>query len=153
MIGSALIRWATNSDCSHIAIGFDLSESGKGLVFHQSAGGLHVDSWYSFKKKYTINHRKDYDLGLVEEEKVYQGILDTLGPVGYDYQGIVYGILVMMRRKLFGVALPKSNEWQNPRSFLCTGIMSVLVNFEPWKSIVWPNDFESMIPHDIYNNL
>lgn len=151
-VGSKLIRCLTESDCSHVAVGFDLCGD-RGLVFHQSTGGLHVDSWYSFSKKYTIEHRKDYTLGLPVEEQIYQDIIKMLGPVGYDYQAIIFGLLSLARRKFFGVPLPKKNHWQNPRSFMCTGIMHTLVKHDPFASIEWGHDFESMSPHGIWGKL
>lgn len=152
-VGSKLIRILTESDCSHVAVGFDLLGSDRGIVFHQSYGGLHVDSWYAFSRKYKIEHRKDLDLWFPIEEKIYQKIIEILGPVGYDYQAIAFGLISLAKKKLFGIPLPKENHWQNPRSFMCTGIMKILTSIEPLSDIKWPNDFESMSPHEIWSVL
>lgn len=152
-IGSKLIRYLTESDCSHVAIGFDVAGKERGLVFHQSTGGLHVDSWYEFSKKYTVQHRKDFQLGLISEEDIYQDIIKVLGPVGYDYQAIIFGLLSLAGRKFLGIPLPNKNHWQNPRSFMCTGIMHILARHEPFVSIDWGHDFESMSPHGIWSKI
>jgi hypothetical protein len=130
-LGSWAIRRITKGDCSHVAIGFDCKDNGTGIVFHQSTGGLHVNSWFEFRKKYVVVHRKDKEFTLLKEESVYQDIIERFENNGYDYQAIIFWIIAVVKSTIMNKSLPAVNEWQNKKSYLCTEILSSIIPICP----------------------
>lgn len=124
-IGSKLIRWGLNSDCSHFGICFDEDENDRGIAFHSYGTGTRLEWLKSFKKKYTVVHHlsPNWEMSLEQEEKVYKAILEDESGRMYDYAGLVYFALVVIKNKIMGGSkLPRHNSWQNRNMRTCTGI-------------------------------
>jgi len=147
-IGSKIIRWGLNSDCSHFGISFDEDEQGRGIAFHSYGVGTQLEWLREFKKKYTIVHSltPSWAMTLQEEENVYKAILDEEAGRLYDYAGISFFALIALRNKMTGkTSLPTSNSWQKDNMRLCTGIAPTV--FKALGIIFPPNvDVEMITP-------
>lgn len=124
-IGSRLIRWGTESDCSHFAVCFDIGDK-SGIVFQsQLQSGVTISPWPDFIKHHKIVHALA-PVAPVDEEAVYQAMVKMFYGQKYDWMAFTYFSLCVLRRKITGQALPTRNVWGNDRSFLCTEIASAL---------------------------
>lgn len=118
---SKLIRWGLNEPVSHFGIVFD-----NGIVFHSNLLGTHIEWYGTFVKHCTIVYQLDFPMSLVEEEAVYQKILNTYDDRGYDFGGFAFFIWRGLLYRTFSTPFPAKNEWQSASKFLCTELATVL---------------------------
>ena len=151
-VGSKLVRWGLDSDCSHFAICFDEDSDGGGIVFHSYGKGTQLEWLEEFRKHYYIVHcmEPEEELSLEAEEKVYKEILRGESGRVFDYAGIIYFGLVALWNKITGSKkLPSSNKWQKKNMRLCTGIAPAVFKA---LGIHFPEgvDPEMIAPHTLF---
>jgi len=144
--GSRLIRWGTDSDCSHFAICFDEGEK-SGIVFQsQLQSGVTISPWPDFVQHHTIVHALA-PVTPVDEEAVYQAMVKMFYGKQYDWLAFTYFSLCVLRRKITGAPLPTHNQWGNDRGFLCTEIALALKD----KGLgLGGKDLGIVYPHDLH---
>lgn len=145
-IGSYLIRKALDSPASHCAIMFDHTGPGRGIVFHSATHGVEVNSWWEFSKsKEVVFAFKLGHLTFEQEEAVYQELLNNMAGKPYDWFALLYWIVAMFRKWIFGVPLPSFNPWGVKYADLCTAVLSSLEKVD----IKYPKDLEMSSPFEI----
>jgi len=153
-IGSRLVRWGTDSDCSHFAITFDEDERGHGIVFHSYGSGTQLVWFREFIKNYQIIHAlaPKQNLTLFEEERVYRNILDSESGLKYDYPALAWWCWRVILAKCFNTPITHENKYENPRMRLCTGIVPAVLNA---LQIQFPKGVDPEItpPHELYHIL
>ena len=151
-VGSKLIQWGLDSDCSHFAISFDEDARGRGIAFHSYGSGTQLEWLRDFKKKYTVVHslQSSQYLNLADEESIYKAILEEEAGRSYDYPALIYFALVVAWNKLTGRKnLPIKNRWQRSNMRLCTGIAPTVFKA---LSVPMPSgiDAEMVSPVELY---
>lgn len=116
---SYLIRWVFNSPVSHFSLRID------NVVFHSNLKGAHVVLFSNFKKKSELIFMITKELGLEEEEKIWQALQpiegrpwDFMAALFLGYHGLMY--------KLFKTPMPDSNNWGSRNAYLCTEVIEAL---------------------------
>lgn len=125
-IGSRLIRWGTEGDCSHFSVEFD------GCVIMQSnfEFGVNITSSNEFFKHNEIVHELKFDLSLEQEDEVWQALCKTIaGKVEYDYAAMAYWALMVFKHRIFGSEYPKTNKWNDAKKFMCVELSLALPDF------------------------
>jgi len=117
LIGSNTIRWGLEEPVSHVAIQFG------NYVAHSTWGGVDIDHLTTFTKHRQIVFAVD----IKGDENKISELLSKYESKSYDFTGLIYFILMAVRRKLFGIALPKTNKWAKDNTFLCTELATKLV--------------------------
>ena len=122
-IGSRLIMWGTEGDCSHFAVEFDdcvVLQS----TMHQ---GVSLTSKNEFIKKNEIVHEIKFNTTLENEELVWKPLVKRLaGNVEYDFPALVYWCWCIIKHRIFGSPIPLINKWGDPRKFMCIELSSEL---------------------------
>lgn len=118
---SVLIRWVFKEPTSHFGIVFD-----NGIIFHSNLLGTHVEWYKTFTKKNSIVFKKEFNMCLNEEEKIFQSLLNTYDDKTYDFKAFLYFSYRALLFKLFNIAIPLKNKWNNKDNFLCTELAGVL---------------------------
>lgn len=110
-IGSRLIRWATDGDVSHVAVGFG------GAVYHATEHGFVQQSFESFASQFTIVRALEF--GVPDDEGALA--FTAMVPKGarYDYSAFAYFAYRAFKKKFLGQPYPSKNLL-NSRGFLCT---------------------------------
>ncbi len=121
---SVVIRGILSEPVSHFGIVFD-----NGIIFHSNLLGTHIEWYGSFKKHCEIVYEIEYPMTLEQEEAVYQSILTTYDDHGYDYGALFYFGYRALLFRIFGIALPKKNEWAQSDKFLCTELVGTLPDY------------------------
>jgi hypothetical protein len=115
-IGSRLIRWATNGDVSHVAIGFG------GAVFHSTEHGFVVQGFESFAAEFDIVRALTFDIPDAEACLAFTSVLPK--NTSYDYTAFAYFAYRLLLEKLLGDSSPTRNRF-NSAGFLCTEMVGV----------------------------
>lgn len=121
-IGSKIIRWGTDSESSHFAVGFDLVGD-KGVIFHSHFQGLKIE-WakdYLHKVHVVKELTTIAPLQLHAEESIYQAVTKNYGSA-YDWKGFAYFSWRVLLKKFFKRPIPKANKWGDKRAYLCTEV-------------------------------
>jgi hypothetical protein len=164
-IGSKLIRWGLDTDCSHFAICFDegqiddpLSETeiDKGIAFHSYGSGTQLTWLKSFIRKNYVVHALEprEELTLAQEEAVYKAILESEADRPYDYAALAWFGWRAALYKFLGWEIGGPNRWQHPEARLCTGIApAVLKAVGIPDAILAGQDIELLPPHRLFTLL
>lgn len=150
-IGSRLIRWGLESDCSHFAVCFDEDAAGRGIVFHSSAAGTQMVWLRDFIDSHTVVHALEprVPLSLEGEEGVYKAILSTEAGLDYDWAALGWWAWRALLHKTTRYAIGSSNQWQSRSKRLCTGIAPAA-----YRALGVPQppniDFEMIAPHRLH---
>lgn len=153
-IGSRLIRWGLDSDCSHFAVCFDegdaLGTVSKGIVFHSYGKGTQLSWLKTFLRHYTVVHALEpvATLSREQEEAVYAAVLEAEDDRAYDYPGLLWFAWRGVLFKLFGWAVGGVNRWQRREWRLCTGVAPTVLKALGVDLKV--SDPEMVPPHDLY---
>lgn len=149
---SSVCRWACDEDCTHFAVGFDLSQP-KGLVFHSNIKGGSVDFKLDFYQHNKIIHKIGIaGLSLQTEEQIFQFLISKAYQKNYDKKGWSFFAIKILLKKVFKTPLPEVNEWQEEQKFLCTEIYKIIQQALPDK--LPPIDKISITtPHQLYLEL
>lgn len=138
LIGSRLIRWALKDDCSHFAVCFDekerLETRGSGIVFHSEASGAKLEWFGEFRKTHHIVSALSFKTPVtaLDEESIYQGMLETYSGQGYDFKALAFWIWRGALWRAFGVPLPAKNRWAVNGYSLCTGLAGGVKWIRAW---------------------
>lgn len=158
-IGSKLIRWGLDSDCSHFAICFDEGEVdsfdvAQGIAFHSYGHGTQLEWLKSFLCRNYVMHAIELiePLSLEREEAVYKAILNTEADRPYDYAALAWFAWRAVMAKLLGVDISGINRWQRPEARLCTGIAPAVLQALGVK-LPTTLDVELLAPHALYQLL
>lgn len=141
---SSVIRWATNSRCSHIAILFDDK-----WVIHSSVFGVETNWYNTFCKHHDIVLQRRYEMSLIEEEAIYQDILDKYDDFTYDWKGAAYFGFRALLNKLLRIPLPKTNSAKSKSGLLCVTLIEKL----PSRFLKQSLDFSIVTPEKIFEVL
>lgn len=125
-LGSKLIEWGTDGDCSHFAVVFDDKPGGYGLVFHSTlTSGVNIDWLGDFEKSNEVVHVM-VPACEIDEEVIYQSLVQRFYHKGYDKLAYIYFALRVLLFKGFGVKLPVKNLWGDKNRLLCTEMAKAL---------------------------
>lgn len=144
---SKLIRFGLGEPVSHFGIVFD-----NGIIFHSNLMGAHVEWYKSFTKKNSTVEFLDYALPLEKEESIYLSILNTNDGAGYDFKALIYFGYRILLFRLFKIAIPKTNEYQDASKFLCTELAKALPPYILPDSIR-SKDLSIVSPYKLYLDL
>ena len=142
---SWLIKWTFNQPVSHVAFVFD----DKWLI-HSNFLGVNFQWFSAWKKSNNVVFELSYDLSLLQQEALFQSILDSHAEDPYEWAGFLYFCWRGLLYKLFRMSLPKSNPL-NGKGMLCT---ELLVSLPPWITNL-PEDIDLSIitPYNLYEIL
>lgn len=157
-MGSKLIRWGLDTDCSHFAICFDegevedpYSDVAQGIAFHSYGHGTQLEWLGDFLCRYYVVHALETvePLSLQKEEAVYKAILKEESSRAYDYCALAWFAWRTVLYKVLGWELAGVNRWQAREARLCTGIAPAVLKALGFQ-LATP-DVELMRPHDLMN--
>lgn len=115
-IGSKLIRWATDGDVSHVAIGFG------GAVFHSTEHGFMHQDFKSFSEKFEIKKTLEHDIPDESALLAFTGMMPKRA--SYDYSAFAFFAWCVFKYRFLDIPLPNKNLW-NTRGYLCTEMAGV----------------------------
>lgn len=157
-LGSRLIRWGLNSDCSHFALCFDEGSADKepdtGIVFHSYGKGTQLGWLRSFLQHVTVVHCLELrvPLTLEEEEAVYKAILSTEADRYYDYPALLWFSWRVLLWKVLRLKVEGVNRWQTTSNRLCTGIIPAVQRALQLGPVTLEST-QLMSPHAIFESL
>lgn len=110
-VGSKLIRWATNGDVSHVALGLG------GSVYHSTEHGFKQLHFYDFEAEFKIVRSLAFN---IPDDRALLA-LSSLIPnnSAYDFSAFAYFAWRAYLLKYRNVPMPKKNLW-NSSGYLCT---------------------------------
>lgn len=122
-IGSYLIRWGTQGDCSHFAVEFD------DCIIMQSTmlQGVTVVSTNEFMKHNEIVHQISFNTSVDKEELVWVPMVKRFaGKTSYDFKAMAYWAFCVLKQRLFGDTIPVTNKMGDPDKFMCIEVAGEL---------------------------
>jgi hypothetical protein len=141
LIGSKLICWGTgklypNLDSelvpSHLAILVD------GFVYESTLfSGVRIvpfDSWLEIN---TILYRQSRDIEI--DRYSFSKIFSSIWGKGYDWYGICYYSICLIRFMLFNIPMPKTNKWAKSSKYFCTEVLGRMLK----------KDYSMVVPVDM----
>lgn len=147
---SILIRRGTNSDCSHFALVFK-SPAG-GLTFQSNLLGTHPKYFKTaIKNGMEIVHEIDLPLSIVEEDAVWDEIVDAMDSRGYDYPAFFYLVWRVALWKFLNRPMPAKNAWARKGALNCVEVFEAIKKHTKLKDVEL--DTSMVLPHDLYARL
>lgn len=143
---SKLIRWGLKEQSSHVAIVFDNK-----IVFHSNLMGVGIQWYNTFKKQHEVVYEIDYKMSLVDEETIYQSIINQFDGYRYDYRAFVYFVWRGVLKRFLNKPLPKINPFDNENSFMCIELLKVLPKIENLNKL--PENLSMLSPDMTYSIL
>lgn len=122
---SRMIVWALGCKGSHILFSFDDDK----WIVQSNLLGVNIRLYKNFMKGVTIVDSVEYKLDLLEEESIFQALLEQTSEDEYDWPGFAYFCLCALRYKLFKINLPTTNAWGQAHMEICTEMIRRL---PPW---------------------
>lgn len=159
-VGSKIVRWGLDTDCSHFAICFDegqveepFAEIAKGIAFHSYGSGTQLEWLKTFLCKNYVVHAIEpvKALTLEEEESVYKAILESESDRRYDYPAFFWFGWRAFLYKVLGWDIAGINRWQRPEARLCTGIAPAVL--KALGTGLFVGNVELVKPHDLFELL
>lgn len=126
---SWLIRKVTKEDCSHCVIRYG------DLVIHSDFFGVRVETIETFLKRAKVLHQVRFE----DVEFDLKNVLENHTGKMYDVLGFFY-----LGLRLLFPFLPKKNLWQTSGMYLCTELVSSVLDNE---------ELSSITPHKLYTKL
>ena len=116
---SQLIRWVFDEPCSHVIFLFDDK-----WIVHSNLLGVNIRFYKAFMSSgdTEVVDRIKFKLDLIEEEELFQSLLESHSEESYDYKAFFYFSYRGLMYKIFNKPLPKNNPWGEPKAYLCTEI-------------------------------
>lgn len=139
---SKLIKYFLKTKSSHIAFIFD-----EKWVVHSNLIGVNIrllEPWLKHNK-IKVNASIRYNLTLLQEEQIFQSLIEKTSEDDYDYLGFLYFAWRGILYRWFNIPLPKQNAWGKSNAYLCTEMVSQLPN---WLTNLDPNLDLGMITPD-----
>ena len=98
------------------------------VVHSNGANGVHIEPFYSFKKKNKIIcalRRATEKRSREEAEELFLHYCREAYAAPYDYAAIAYFCYRIILNKLFNIPIPLKNKWENERKFFCDELLEV----------------------------
>ena len=140
---SWLIREGLDEPVSHFAIVFD-----DHLVYHSNFVGVHLVPYVDFAEKNDIVYAIEIEMSLEEEETVYQELIKLYRKRNYDFGAFAYFAWCVLKKKVAGIPLPKTNKWGSSNEYLCTEMYTVLP--KKYRKVELPRDIQLVSPYELY---
>ena len=157
LLGSKIISGATKreyqktKDCpSHAAICFM-----DRWIFHSNfANGVHIQSYYSFKKKNNIvASLRESECGLSRTECILfqDQLVRKAEGAKYDYMAVCYFAYRIILKWLFRLPIPDKNKWEVEDKWFCNEIFELKLGYDC--SMKTPNDIMwALLEHDDFDS-
>lgn len=129
---SVVIRGVTGEDCSHFAFVFESSPAG--LMFESNLLGSHPVFFQSSLKGFgamTIVHELPVPGTLAQENAFWDDLVKYLDDKPYDYTGAVYTGAMVLRERVFKVAIPPTNPWRTNGTYYCDELYQIVQKHYP----------------------
>jgi hypothetical protein len=148
---SVVIRAVTGEDCSHFAFVFE--SAAKGIMFESNLLGTHPKFWANAQKHLTVVHEIDLPMSTEDEDRLWDIVVQHYDGKSYDFLGIVYLGLCVLRERLFKIKRPNSNAWASSDKFFCDEIYAA-INQLGLNSIPIIDAANGMdTPHDVFEKV
>ncbi len=136
LIGSRLIRWGLDDDCSHFAESFFDDTLGDYAIVVQSnmQHGFFLEWKKDFLSKNRVVHclKPKRDLS-DKEHKIYKKVSSKLHGLEYDFKGICYWFFLGLIYKLGFITKDqmdnKTNRWADRSAVFCSEVLSAHSDF------------------------
>lgn len=122
---SILIRAITGDDCSHFAFVFE-APGRTGLMFESNLLGTHPKFFANAKKHFEIVHSIDLPLSIEREDSLWGIIIERYDNKPYDFGGVFFLGLMVLRERIFKKNRPDKNSWAKDDQFFCDEIYESL---------------------------
>lgn len=131
-VGSRLIQWGLNDDCSHFAVGF--WDHDTSLILESRLGHGFQPSWKAdFIKRNTVVHALRYVEDGKWEAQMYRKVSKGLYGTDYDYKGILFWSVIAAAFKMRIVTKDEmdgfNNRWADRDSAYCAEVLKVQKDF------------------------
>ena len=154
LIGSRLIQWGLDSDCSHFAICFG---SGDNSIVVESRLNTGVRPIFksTFLKKNIIVHTLNLKIPTADEKGLMERVIKNVAGRDYDWKGILFWGIRVLLNKLFFMPLPETNMWADKQEIYCTEVLSALRPYLEEKMSIDMKVLDSQLvsPHGAYELL
>lgn len=125
-IGSKIISWGLNQDCSHYALQFFEWKGDESLVVESRwPHGIRIVRYKDFLAHNTIVHELWCNTEL-NDGILFPEVCRRLLGVKYDVAAMAYWFVVRLRQIWFGTPLPKYNRWGSDTHAYCCEILFML---------------------------
>jgi hypothetical protein len=146
-LGSRLIRWGLGEDASHLILHFTQAD----MVMHFYGGGVHFESLAKVYDEHGYLDSAAIMIGVQNECEFVKRMIKYLVGVKYDVHGFAYFTWAAIKRKLFGIELPRCNAYQRDYANICTEILYAFFDvYAETQGISYPiaKDFGMATPID-----
>lgn len=134
---SKLYRWLFKEDASHVGSVFTFGSSSVAVDLNRPFGRIwDIRHWLH---KYTIIWSMEIKLTEEEELEMYAACREYAVMRDYDMSGYYYGMIVGLRRRLFGVKLPSKNAWSKGTGSMCQEIVVPIIQHSVFNRVVGEN--------------
>jgi len=122
-IGSYLIRWGTEGDCSHFAVEFDDC-----FVFQSNMKqGVNAISSQDFFAHNELVHSIKYNVSLELEEQIWKILSKKLvGKTKWDIMAGLFWAKEVIMHRITGREMAKINAWGDPNKMMCIELAAEL---------------------------
>lgn len=132
LVGSKIIRWGLDDDCSHFAIGFYDHEWS--LIVESTLGGGFNLCWKSdFLKRNKMVHILRHTRDKRWEGEQYRNICGRLHGSSYDYKGIAFWTAIALAYKSGIIEKDEmdgfNNRWADRNSVYCAEVLKAQSEF------------------------
>lgn len=156
-VGSQLIRWGRDSDCSHFSVCWDglikdLHPDYWLVTESRALSGVKADWLSVVKRSNKINHAMKINIGANLEQAYYSKYITEMGGKQYDTEAVSYFSFVTLWEKM-GFTASRKNEWDDPMKVFCTETVKVFEPlFKAW-DVQLPSTTALLDPHELYDSL
>lgn len=119
---SQMIRWLFDEPVSHAAFLFDNDK----WVFESNLFGTQITWGDYWRKKQEIVYSLEYEMTYMQEEKVFQTIMNENLGKSWDLLGALWLGLCGLRKKLFGIEMPSRNPFNKKQKLMCHELIEKL---------------------------
>lgn len=157
LVGSRLIKWGLDDDCSHFAVGFWNHDYA--LIVESTMGSGFRLSWLSdFKKRNKIVHALRYEVDNAFDGDHYKKICGHLHGSKYDYKGVLWWFVIGLLYKLKIITKEKldtiKNQWADRNSVYCVEVLKAQKEFLESKGFDMSGlNIQNLRPHKAYELL
>lgn len=150
---SLVIRGVTGEDCSHFAFVFESQASG--LVFQSNLLGTGPEflNVLSSSSGFEIVHQLDLPMTAAEEDEAWDLIVQSYDNLGYNFLGAIYLGWRKLLNRMFKIAIPDKNPWNQPGTIFCDQVYAILngLNDPRLPKINVMSGMDT--PHDVWKRL
>lgn len=154
-IGSRLIRWGREDDCSHFAVCWDqlvpeLPRSHWLVTESRLKSGVKADWLSVLEEKSSIQHEIRIKMSHQDERELYCEFIEKMGGRKYDNDGVIFFALASLIEK-FGIKPPTKNPWASRKNVFCTETVEVFRMHLKQMGIDLPDSTSLLEPHDLFD--